>query len=65
MLILTLVLASAPDGLAYKADTLRSGSRGNAVREMQLALISLGYLGGTADGIFGTAAYHGSDIVRL
>ncbi|MBR2822697.1 MAG: peptidoglycan-binding protein [Clostridia bacterium] len=39
---------------AYKADTLRSGMRGDAVRQMQQALISLGYLGGTADGIFGT-----------
>ena len=39
---------------AYKADTLRSGMRGEAVRQMQQALISLGYLGGTADGIYGT-----------
>ena len=38
---------------ALNADTLRNGSRGEAVRELQQALISLGYLSGKADGIFG------------
>ena len=40
--------------LAYQPGTLRSGMRSEEVREMQSALIRLGYLGGTADGIFGT-----------
>ena len=52
---LAALLAFSPlSALAYKADTLRSGMRNEAVKQMQLALISLGYLGGTADGIFGT-----------
>ena len=54
VLCMILIAVFTPQAMAYKADTLRSGSRGNAVREMQQALISLGYLGGTADGIFGT-----------
>ena len=55
-LALAAALALSPvlSARAYKADTLRSGSRGEAVKQMQQALISLGYLGGTADGIFGT-----------
>ncbi len=48
-----LVLAVSSCALAYKADTLRSGSRGDEVQELQAALIKLGYLGGTPDGIFG------------
>ena len=35
------------------AGTLRKGSRGDAVRALQQKLISLGYLSGSADGIFG------------
>ena len=51
---LVLMLGSAVPSLACKSTTLRSGMRGDAVRDMQTALIRLGYLGGTADGIFGT-----------
>ena len=51
---IALMLAISSSALAYQPGTLRSGSRGNAVREMQSALIQLGYLGGTADGVFGT-----------
>lgn len=55
-LALTLLLALAPclSAQAYRPDTLHSGSRGEAVKILQQALIQLGYLGGTADGIFGT-----------
>lgn len=38
---------------AYEDSTLYNGCRGDSVRTMQEALISLGYLKGTADGIFG------------
>ena len=54
-LALAAALALSPvlSARAYKADTLRSGSRGEAVKQMQQALISLGYLKGSADGKFG------------
>ncbi len=39
---------------AYEAATLHTGMRGEDVRKMQQALIDQGYLGGTADGVFGT-----------
>ena len=38
---------------ALEAATLHNGSRGEAVRALQQALIDLGYLKGKADGIFG------------
>ena len=38
---------------AYQSSTLRHGMSGDEVREVQQALISLGYLKGTADGVFG------------
>lgn len=38
---------------AYESTTLFNGSKGDDVRELQQALIDLGYLKGTADGIFG------------
>jgi len=62
-LLLTLALALAPclNALAYQASTLRSGSTGEAVEKLQQALISLGYLGGTVDGKFGT---HTENAVR-
>ena len=53
-LTLALILAVNAGALAYHAGTLYSGLQGEEVRKMQTALISLGYLGGTADGIFGT-----------
>ena len=44
----------SPPARAYEASTLHNGSRGDDVRELQQALIDLGYLNGTADGVFGT-----------
>jgi len=38
---------------ALSKDTLYNGSKGESVRELQQALIALGYLSGKADGIFG------------
>ena len=38
---------------AYQSSTLRNGMRGEEVAEIQRALITLGYLKGTADGVFG------------
>ena len=44
-----------PPALAdYAATTLHNGSHGEEVRELQQALIDLGFLKGTADGKFGT-----------
>lgn len=51
LLAMTLSPLSA---LAYQPGTLYSGVQSNEVKNMQTALISLGYLGGTPDGIFGT-----------
>lgn len=46
---------SFPPALAdYAATTLHNGSQGEEVRELQQALIDLGFLKGTADGKFGT-----------
>lgn len=42
-----------PSARALSADTLFNGCRGENVRELQQALIDLGYLNGKADGIFG------------
>lgn len=39
--------------LAYESTTLYNGCRGDAVHEIQQALIDLGFLKGYADGIFG------------
>ncbi|MBR3333989.1 MAG: peptidoglycan-binding protein [Clostridia bacterium] len=39
---------------AYESTTLFNGSKGSEVRELQQALIDLGYLKGAADGIFGS-----------
>ena len=38
---------------AYEEGTLYNGCRGEEVRELQQALITLGFLKGTADGVFG------------
>ena len=46
------VLVCVP-AFALDPSTLYNGSRGDAVRRLQQALISLGYLNGRADGIFG------------
>ena len=48
-LVLTLALTPVLSARAYRPDTLRAGMRGEAVSEMQTALIALGYLGGTVD----------------
>ena len=42
-----------PAARAYEDSTLYNGSRGEEVREIQQALIDLGYLNGSADGVFG------------
>ena len=39
---------------AHQPGTLYNGCRGEEVKELQAALISLGYLKGTADGVFGS-----------
>ncbi len=51
VLVMTVLCCSS--AFALRADTLRYGSRGESVRQLQEALISLGYLKGKADGIFG------------
>lgn len=54
-LLAALLLCALPlsSSLAYESTTLRHGSRGEEVREIQQALITLGYLKGTADGVYG------------
>lgn len=48
--------AILPSGSLFSGNygTLRRGSKGDRVRIMQQALISLGYLSGRADGVFGS-----------
>lgn len=46
--------AVGPEGTNPTLETLRKGDRGAAVQEMQQRLINLGYLSGSADGIYGT-----------
>ncbi len=53
LLCICLCTQSGPSALALAPTTLYNGCRGEEVRELQQALIDLGYLGGTADGIFG------------
>ena len=55
LLFATLLVCLAPlaSSLAYESTTLSHGMQGDEVRELQQALISLGYLKGTADGIYG------------
>lgn len=48
-----LCVLSLPAAFAYESSTLYNGSRGEEVRELQQALIDLGFLKGTADGVFG------------
>ena len=50
---LVLVCCDIIPALALDASTLKHGSRGEQVRAVQEALITLGYLKGKADGIFG------------
>ncbi len=54
-LLVTLVMGvlSCVHARALDASTLHNGSRGTAVKELQQALIDLGFLKGSADGIFG------------
>ena len=53
LLCVCLCAQSGPAALALESTTLYNGCRGEEVRELQQALIDLGYLKGTADGIFG------------
>ena len=52
-LAVSVCFLSVLPAFAYESTTLYNGSRGEEVRELQQALIDLGYLKGTADGIFG------------
>jgi len=54
-LALLMVCSFAIPSSAYQSTTLRPGMENDAVREMQEALIKLGYLKGEADGKFGNA----------
>ena len=52
-LSLLLLCISLSPALAWESTTLGHGMRGEEVKELQQALITLGYLKGTADGIYG------------
>ncbi len=52
-LVIWLCVQCVSPAAALESTTLYNGSRGEEVRELQQALIDLGYLRGTADGIFG------------
>jgi cell wall-associated NlpC family hydrolase len=47
-------VSAAPEATASGTTLLRRGSTGDAVKQLQENLIFLGYLNGTADGIFGS-----------
>ena len=49
-----LIMLFLSPALAYEASTLYNGCSGEEVRQLQQALIDLGFLKGTADGIFGS-----------
>ena len=51
--VLVLAVCCCSPASALQASTLRNGSRGDSVRTLQQALITLGFLSGKADGIFG------------
>ncbi len=51
--VFVIVLLACVPASALEASTLYKGSRGEAVRRLQQALIDRGYLSGKADGIFG------------
>ncbi len=54
LVIQLLLVCCANQALAYKTTTLRPGKTySEEVKTMQAALISLGYLGGTPDGLYG------------
>lgn len=53
LLALALCVSMAVPALAYEPTTLYSGCRGEDVRALQQALIAIGCLQGSADGIFG------------
>ena len=53
VLCAALCVPAFPTAHAYDASTLYNGCRGEEVRELQQALIDLGFLKGTADGVFG------------
>ncbi len=50
---LLVCLAPFASSLAYESTTLTHGMQGEEVQKLQEALITLGYLKGTADGIYG------------
>jgi peptidoglycan hydrolase-like protein with peptidoglycan-binding domain len=50
---LVLAVSLCASALALDSGTLKYGSRGEAVRKLQQALIDQGYLKGSADGVFG------------
>lgn len=52
-LILVILISPLHSVLAWQSSTLYNGCKGEEVRLMQQALIDLGFLKGTADGIFG------------
>ncbi len=52
--VMMLAFSLQTGALAYQQGTLYSGVRSEEVRQLQTALISLGFLGGTPDGIYGT-----------
>ena len=52
-LLICFCIHSSVPACAFQSSTLFNGSKGEDVRELQQALIELGYLKGTADGIFG------------
>ena len=53
LLAICLCMAMTVPALALDPSTLYNGSRGEEVKALQQKLIDLGYLEGTADGIFG------------
>ena len=53
LIVVVMAVLSCSPALALKSSTLCRGSKGENVRQLQQALINLGYLSGKADGKFG------------
>ena len=51
--VLVMAILACVPAAALDASTLHNGSKGEAVRKLQQALITLGFLSGKADGVFG------------
>ena len=60
-----LIMLFLSPALAYEASTLYNGCSGEEVRQLQQALIDLGFLDGKADGVFGNKTENAVSFKRI